>query len=288
MKVLTFADLHLRSTVPSCVDATSAEWMDIQQKALDKVVEIAVEHNVDSVYVGGDIFHTENTTSFKCITTFQNFAKTLYDKDIKTRVIFGNHDLKYHSSIYLNEGAAGIILNSNYIFDMKDSPIKGCNFDEDDYEGCYAMFKHILCIPSKDKPDFIDCETPESLLKKYYPATFIFTGDYHRNFVYENNGSFVINSGCLTKQASDFKDYETGVYVTDLNSHTVEWCPVNIEQKFVENGRKDVDKSIMTFVDNVKQQEVNLDFMTALKNKLLKQEECVQDKVNSWIERVGQ
>ena len=188
MKVLTFADLHLRDTVPSCVDATHEQWMDIQRKALEKVRLIAIDNDVQEVYVGGDIFHSNNTASFQCITMFQDFAKSLAENGIAIRIMAGNHDLQNHSSTNLDKSAVGILLNSEYITDMKGSVIRGCNFDEDDYLDCKAIFKHILCIPEKDKPPFVECETPQSLLDKYFLAKFIFTGAV---FCFQGNSNII-------------------------------------------------------------------------------------------------
>ena len=290
MKILTFADLHLRGTVPSCVDATALEWMNIQKSALDKVVEIAVENEVEEVYVGGDIFHSEQSTSFECVTMFQNFAKNLYSQGICVRVLFGNHDLKYHSSEFIDKSAVGVLLNSDSIFTMDNSVVKGCNFDEDDYKGHELIFKHVLCIPKEDKLDYIECDTPETLLEKYPHAKVIFTGDYHKHFCYKKYERYVINSGCLTKQASDFENYETGVYVTDLNSMSVKWCPVNISQKFVKNNNinKNNKNNFDDFVNGIKKKSVTLDFVGTLKNELVKQEKPVQETVGSWIEQIGE
>lgn len=289
MKVLTFADLHLRDTVPSCVDATHEEWMKIQCDALTKVYDIAVDNHVNEVYAGGDIFHSNATASFECITMFQEFAEALDEDGIRVRIMAGNHDLPGHSSTNVGKSAIGVLFNSNCVFDMKGSVIRGCNFDEDNYSGCKAIFKHILCIPEKDKPSFVECDTPESLLNKY-SAKFIFTGDYHRNFVYRSlDNRFVINSGCLTRQASDFEDYETGVYVTDLDKCEIKWCPVNVEQKFVKNGvKKTVDRSVDDFVNGIKKESVTLDFIGTLRNELFKQNDSVKEKVNSWIDEIGQ
>jgi len=291
MKVLTFADLHLRDTVPSCVDATHDEWMGIQRDALEKVLQIAVDNHVDEVCVGGDIFHSNATASFECITMFQIFSRNLADSGIVTRIMAGNHDLPQHSSTNVNKSAIGVLLNSDCIFDMKeDSVIRGCNFDEEDYDGCKAIFKHVLCIPEKDKSPFVECETPETLLNRYKSSRFIFTGDYHRNFVYKGlDNRYVINSGCLTKQASDFADYETGVYVSDLETCDVKWCPVNIGQKFVRNGGSaKADKSVEDFVSGIKKESVTLDFIGTLRNELAAQKKDVRDKVEGWIENIGQ
>lgn len=291
MKVLTFADLHLRGTVPPCVNATPTEWMEIQEKALIKVADIALENKVNGVYIGGDIFHSEVSCNPECVNIFLNFVNTLDIAGIKVFIMAGNHDLPGHSSTNLEKSFIGILFNHPDVHKMveSDSYICGCNFDIDDYEGEEKIFKHVLCIPEEQKPPMVECETPQTLLERYPLARYIFTGDYHKKFAYADNGRFVINSGCLTRQAADFEDYETGVFVVDFATDDVKWCPVNISQKFVKNGNeKKTDKTIDDFANGIQQESVTLDFIGALKNEVSKQKQPVQEKVNSWITEIGQ
>lgn len=293
MKLIT-ADWHIRGTVPRCVEATPEEWMEIQKKALEKIEQIAVENHVDEIYIGGDLFHSLAATTNECIYIVQMFCKRMYDEHhIVVRIMAGNHDLPNHSSTNIPKSPIGVLLNSFAVFNMADenSRIKGCNFDEDNYGDAEMIFKHTLTIPKKDIPFAdIQCETPESLLEKYPNAKWIFTGDYHKHFEHNNlEGRHVINPGCLTKQASDFEDYETGVYVIDIEKEIVKWCPVNVEQEFNHNGetKKELDAAIENFVTGIKKESVTLDFIESVKKELPNHEKEVQDKVNYWIEETG-
>ena len=292
MKHLITADWHLRETVPSCVNANQTEWMNIQREAVSKVAEIAIENNVVAVFVGGDIFHSDASTSFACIQIFQDFACLLNKHGIAVYILAGNHDLQQHSSSNLDISAIGVLLKSKYILNMSDCDFcKGCNFDIEDYGDSEVIFKHTLTMP-KDVAEanpFVKCETPESLLEKYPSAKYIYTGDYHKNFSFEENGRRVINSGCLTIQASDMIGYETGVYVVDTENDSVSWFKVSVSQKFIENNKKEkTDKSIDDFVNGIQKSTVTLDFINTLRNEIPKQKEPVQKKVECWIEEIGQ
>lgn len=292
MKQLTTADWHFRATVPSCIDATEGEWMNAQREALAQVEKIAIENKVEAIYIGGDLFHTENSTSFECIYMLQDFAKRMAAHGIKVYVLAGNHDLPKHSSENIPKSAIGVLFNSKYILDMcsDDSKIKGSNFDKDDYDNAKFIFKHVLTIPYEEKAEFIDCETPETLLEKYPEAKMIFTGDYHKNFVFHKNGRYVINSGCLLKQAIDFEDYQNGVYVVDIDTCDIQWCPIEFNLPFNHTGeiKKEMDASIENFVTGIKKEAVTLDFISSVKNELPNHEKPVQDKVEGWIEEIGQ
>ncbi|MBR4396641.1 MAG: metallophosphoesterase [Methanobrevibacter sp.] len=293
MKSITTADWHLRYTVPSCMDMTETEWMNAQKEALNQVEKIAVEKEVEAIYIGGDLFHSENSTSFECIYLLQDFAERMAAYGIKVYILAGNHDLPKHSSENIPKSAIGVLLNSKNILNMNDdsSKIKGCNFDKDDYGNAQFIFKHVLTIPTEEKADFIECETPETLLGKYPDAKFIFTGDFHKNFVHATlDNRFVVNSGCLLKQAVDFEDYQNGVYFVDTDDNYVEWCPVNVEYKFnhQNQAKKEIDSSIEKFATGIKKESITLDYISSLRNELPNHEQPVQNKVTEWITQIGQ
>ena len=284
------ADWHLRSTVPCCVEASQEEWISIQESAVDKVVDIAIEKK-SPVFVVGDIFHSDITTSFQMIQIVQNAAKRLGEHGLSLYVLFGNHDLKYHTSTNIIKSPLGVLINSVNVYLLSTfENVSAANFDEED-KNCEYVFKHTLTIPKSDIPvNVMNCETPESLLEKFDKAKMVMTGDYHRNFHYEKDGRHVINAGCLTKQAADFENYHTGVYIIDMDSETAAFQLVDIPQKFVKNGGKSkaADKSVEDFANSIKRESVTLDFISELREKSRTQKEAVKEKVGGWIEKIGQ
>lgn len=291
MKILSTADWHIRSTVPGCLDMSVSDWMDFQRKSLERIKEIAVEHHVCEVDVGGDLFHSEQTASNECIFLIQDFAREMDELNIPVFIMAGNHDLPHHSSSNISKSAIGVLLNSKCIRNMGSDAgyVKGCNFDIDDYGSSKYIFRHVLTVPSRDKPDFLECETPESLLMRYPDAMIIFTGDYHRRFEHHDIVRHVFNSGCLTRQASDFEDYSPGVYVVDLEDGSSEFVEIGLEQKFNHNGqeKKDINEAVENFVAGIKKENVTLDFVGSLRNEVKNHEKEIQDRVGDWIERSG-
>ena len=291
MRFLVTADWHIRGTVPSCVDATPKEWMNLQKEALRNLLRIAEENAVQEILVGGDLFHSDASTTFECIHMLQHFALACHDKGIEFWVMAGNHDLPYHSSENISKSAIGVLMGSDEVKHMHfNSHCKGSDFDIEDYGDAEVIFKHVLCIPREDKPDFIDCKTPDELLSDYPHARLIFTGDYHKNFVYEQDGRKVVNSGCLLRQAIDFRDYDPGVYVVDTSDDSAVFHSVRVEQKFTEDRdiKKERDEMIETFVNGISRQEVTLDFISSLKHEAEKQNPSIKEKVEEWIESSGQ
>jgi DNA repair exonuclease SbcCD nuclease subunit len=252
-----------------------------------------MEFEVHVILMGGDLFHSEQTASFEIIHIAQDFVKECHRRGIEVKFLQGNHDEICHSGENSYRSAMGVFMNSQYVVDMNsqfnDKEVKGCNFDEDNYDGYPVIVKHCLCMPKEKIPFGVECETPESLLDKYTDAKFLCLGDYHRNFHFEKDGRHVINPGCLTKQAADFENYQTGCYYFCTESEKVVWCPIDIEQKFNHNGqeKKAQDENIEKFAESISKQDVTLDYVSSLKNEAEKHEDCIKEKINSWIEQSG-
>jgi DNA repair exonuclease SbcCD nuclease subunit len=268
MRMIITADWHIRNTRPRC--RIDEDWIKTQQKALNQIAEICENKNAPLMVVG-DIFNSNSDTSFECI----NMVQKLADYIGGIYILAGNHDLPYHSSENIDKSAIGVLFQSENVFKIEDysDEFSAPNFDEERNPMPY-MFIHTLTIPSKDKPEFIECETPESLLEKYPTAKWIFTGDYHKNFVYEKNGRYVINPGCLIRQVSDMKDYQCGVYFVDTDKEVIEFIPIIDDEKLVNDEyiiRQDErEERIENFVNKLKDVEsISLDFIDNVEKALL-------------------
>lgn len=267
MKFIVTADWHIRATRPRC--RVDNDWLETQRKALRQILKISEDKGVP-IMVVGDLFHSNSDTSFECISMVQKLADCaggLY-------ILAGNHDLPYHNSENLDKSAIGVLFNSENIFKIEDysDEFSAGNFDEERLEMPY-MFIHTLTIPQEDKPDFVDCETPESLLEKYPTAKWIFTGDYHHNFHYEKKGRHVVNSGCLLRQASDMKNYQCGVYFVDTDEEIVEFIPIIDNEDLIDDSyilqENERNERIESFVDKLKKTKgVSLDFIDNVQNEM--------------------
>lgn len=264
MRLIATSDWHIRATRPRC--RIDEDWMQTQKKALQQLVKIAKEKEAP-VFVVGDLFNSNSDTTFECIQMVQQTADQLGE----LYVLAGNHDLPYHSSENIEKSAIGVLLNSQNIFSIKEHfrrhNVSAANFDEEDNKAAEIVFKHVLCFPDvKSLPPNVDALTAKDLLSEFKNAQWIFTGDYHHNFHYEKNGRHVINPGCLLRQASDFKDYECGVYYVDTENEIVEFIPIIDNEQFVDDSyilkQEEREERIEKFVDKLKDtKNVSLDFI---------------------------
>lgn len=102
MKVLHCADIHL-----------TAGPDDDASKALLRIAEAAINHNVDVVHVNGDVFDSKSTPTQRLV--FKSFIDILKAKHIETVIIRGNHDEAGDLMVYDDR------LNNIYVVEKPES-----------------------------------------------------------------------------------------------------------------------------------------------------------------------
>ena len=284
MRFVLTADWHIRATKPRC--RIDEDWIQTQRLALNQIADIA-NSNDCPVYVVGDLFHSHSDTSFEVVQLIQEFANSLNHGMF---ILAGNHDLPHHNSSNLHKSAIGILLNCEKInFIQNNEYVSAGNFDQET-ENKEIIFKHILCFPDlKSMPPNVNAVTAEDLLGEYDNARWIFTGDYHHNFVYENKGRHVVNSGCLIRQVSDMKDYQCGVYVIDTDLNKIDFVPIVDDYDLVDDShilrQNEKDERIENMVDKLMDIEaVSLDFIQNIENVLLKTD--VSDEIRKCVKEL--
>lgn len=275
------ADWHLREKAPRC--RRDEDWLLFQQFIVKEIISICNKKHCDLILVG-DIFDTPNVPAYVLNTFISECSK------IKNVVYFlaGNHDLPFHSIENIDRSAIGILKNLS----LEHNRIKyGIDFygqwtdfnDEIKGKNTELLFIHRLVFKSaKDLPPNVNACTAQDLLDEFPKAKWIFTGDMHKKFHYENKGRHVINPGCINRQASDFKEYKPSIYYVDTDDNIVEEILLNDSGQVVDDtyikSETERENRIEAFVEGVKKNgKVSLDFMQNLeeainKNKKLSKE----------------
>ena len=284
MRFVLTADWHIRATKPRC--RIDEDWVQTQRLALNQIADIANSKDFP-VYVVGDLFHSHGDTSFEVVQLIQEFANSLNHGMF---ILAGNHDLPYHNSSNLHKSAIGILLHCEKInFIQNNEYVSAGNFDQET-ENKDIIFKHILCFPDlKSMPPNVNAVTAEDLLDEYDNAKWILTGDYHHNFVYENKGRHVVNSGCLIRQVSDMKDYQCGVYVIDTDLNEIDFVPIVDDYDLVDDShilrQNEKDERIENMVDKLMDIEaVSLDFIQNIENVLLNND--IPDEIRKCVKEL--
>lgn len=271
-KGIITADWHLSQTRPRA--RCDLDWIKTQNDIVNQVYERAVEKDCD-VFIVGDIFHSNSDASFEVVNIVQDFAKRLMKHGLKLYIICGNHDLPYHSSLNLSKSAVGVLLNSENIYKVADysDDVAGANFDEET-ENKRIVFKHILTFKDESEiPPNVDAVTAQELLDEYDNAKYVFLGDNHHSFIYENKGKKVINPGCLIRRNSNFKDYDCKIVYVNENEEIVEFIPIIDNEDLIDDSyilqENQRNERIESFVDKLKKTKgVSLDFIDNVQNEM--------------------
>lgn len=218
MKLLVTGDNHLRPDRPLC--RTDPDWMASQKELLDFIVDQANERDAH-LLITGDLFDVPRVPP-KIVSMFLDAIGPLMNKCI---IIAGNHCLPWHKEENVMDSSIGIL---KVLSEDEDSKIVYLDADEYTEDGRFEhsakleddlYIVHTLTFPTVGEiPYGASATSAYQLLEKYPEARFIFTGDYHHEFVVEDEGRCVINPGCMTVQAADMLEYRPRVYFVDTGS----------------------------------------------------------------------
>jgi hypothetical protein len=205
------ADLHLRSSVPRCRVETEEEWYETQKKILEFIYSFS-----EPVYIAGDIFHNYNPGN-KILELFLSFAL-----QYETHIMMGNHDAR--NGILDPDSGYGVlqrIIDAGHPFLKSMEPWAWVPFGEEKVygENNNLIFLHTLSFPSNAAATpGIKYVTARDLSNMYENYAIIVVGDNHTHYKWEGNGHTVLSPGCITKQASDYKDKELKLFRIDIDN----------------------------------------------------------------------
>jgi len=279
MRFILSADYHARPDMPRC--RLDADWMATQRACLTEIREIANKLKLPLAIVG-DIFHVPKVGD----RVRNMFVEFLHSINAGVCLIAGNHDLPHHAWENVMDssfGAIKLLIESpdvpkiNHLNRIGVAAHFGTEQMADPHADTSIVFTHRLVFPdalphwAQNDPDAI---TASDLLKQYPSAKWIFTGDYHHAFIYEENGRYVVNPGCVNRQSAKMKDYKPLVYIVDTDAGTIDPNYLKADTgKMVTDAYLRVEEEredrITAFVDSVRKSEnVSLDFLGNLKSAM--------------------
>lgn len=214
MKFVVTGDNHLRPDRPLC--RLDEDWIATQKAQLDFIVDLANEEQA-ALIITGDLFDVPRVPP-KIVSMFidaiSNLNSTCY-------VIAGNHSLPWHKLENVDDSSIGIlkamsVTNDKIVYLDAEEYTENGRFEHaaELFPGMLVI--HTLTFPSvTDIPFGAEAVSAYQLLEKFPNAEWIFTGDYHKNFVVEEEDHIVINPGCMNIQSADMIDYTPVVYVVE-------------------------------------------------------------------------
>lgn len=255
MKFICSSDWHIRPDRPRC--RTDEDWDNTQKLMVRNIVSIANKYNVPLCIVG-DLFNKGTVPEYLMIMLIEEFSNI----NKKVHILAGNHDLPYHSMENIENSSIGVFFSlakgHNKIVHGMSEFGAWLDFNTESSGSLDdVLFVHMLVFKLlKSIPPNCDGLTASQLLEKYPNYKWIFVGDNHKNFHYENEGRHVINGGCTIRQSSDEKLYKPSVFYVDTEKEIVEriYLDDNVEMIDDEYLQKEEerDNRITAFVEGIK------------------------------------
>ena len=280
MNYIITSDWHLRSNRPRC--RLDDDWIKTQRDILAQIAIYAKEYSADVIVIG-DIFHSTIETTNEILGLVQELALRLDNELGKSLyVLAGNHDLPMHNLDNIHRSAFKNLLFSKNVYPLDEiiinnENVSAANFGEDDDGETSIVFKHILCFPENEKiPPSDKIVKPSELFKQLPLAKYIFTGDYHKQFVYKNSkGKMLMNPGCLIRQAADLIDYEPSILLVNFDTKDVTYksLPIIDNENLVTDEYLEKEElrniRIEAFIERIQEnKQITFDFIENVHNTI--------------------
>lgn len=266
MRLIHTADWHLRADLPRC--RTDADWLNTQRMVIRQIVSLSNQHKAPIAIVG-DLFHTSRVPDEVVSMLIQEALLARFGM----YVISGNHDLPYHAWENVQRSSFGIIWtlaeagNTSFhpLWELGNAgnwgmPIRGA------YDSTIQFLHRLVFKATKDLPPNVEACTAMDLLEEFPDHKWILTGDMHKSFHFKYGDRHVVNPGCITRQAADFKDYQPVVALIDTDTEDVLFLPLEEDALVVDDAylraAEERDERIQAFVETIQTTgAVSLDYL---------------------------
>jgi DNA repair exonuclease SbcCD nuclease subunit len=301
MNFIFATDIHLSSINPgSRID-------DYPEAALKKIKYLLQRCKEEGavLLLGGDLFMTPTQPDY----IKNGFKQLILDSKVHVISIIGNHDILWYSEEYLDKTSFRSLVSPGvmtYLGDMVDDTLTiggwdikmhkfGKDFPDVQKENT-IIISHAFY--GKDKEEKLNVSKQDVYRSK---AKIVCFGHDHNQYdLEENNGTFVVRPGALTRGTShtENKTREVGfalIHITEDNNVIVNYEKIPFALKFEEVFREkyevSVEKKVVSFdeiqqfIDNLRTAKIDINPYDILLN--LGKGEKVVKKATYYLEAVG-
>lgn len=139
--------------------------------------------------------------------------------------IYGDHDLLYKTEKNVDQSSIETLRTAGKI-----SVISNSLFGRLKMNGREIIVNHRFVWDGQEWP-WPECNeiTANQMIDQYPGYDLIVTGDYHKGFTYEKDGTLLVNCGCFNRQDASYIDYKPRVYLWYSETNTIEpvYLPVD-------------------------------------------------------------
>ena len=275
MKLMLCGDWHIDNTRPE--RRIDDYWKTVQDK-ISFILRLAKENDC-LILQPGDFFNSHRTNDF----LKRYVIMTLKALDLKVLTVFGQHDLRYHSSDVKNT-PLGVLQASGVVVVLGFDPVTfwdfsvyGASWYEDipkieDIHVNNILVIHRMIIKNSKLWDGQEDATFGNILLKTSGYRLIVSGDNHNHFTISTKANrHLVNCGSLLRTKIDQVDHTPLVYIYDTDDQTITPHEVPHEpfdkvfnmEKY--NEEKKEDEKLNAFVDRL-DGDVELEGLDFIKN----------------------
>jgi len=315
MKILLTGDWHFRHSVPrKRID----DYPKTQIKKLKFIFNLAKDKNCAFVLQPGDFFDSHKANDFlkrEMIKLIKEASLPMTEHPF-IETIFGQHDLRYHSSDTNNtplrvleaaqvidilgyrRGAPDVYITSPPKIVHSNVHIYGASWFEDipeiTTEGINILLIHKMIVKDKLLWEGQEDTTKGNILLRKHNFDLIVSGDNHQSFTVSNGKKHLVNCGSLMRMTTAQLDHKPVVYIYDtkdksLEEHLIPIEPVNkvFDLSKIEKEKKE-NKELEAFVTHLKSNAKidGLDYPKNLKEYLITNKETVEQEILDIIGEV--
>jgi len=305
MKILLTGDWHITTSQPK---KRIDNYFKAQWKKLNYILNLVREKNCSLILQPGDFFDSHKANDLLKGEIIKILLQT-YDCPIKT--IFGQHDLRYHSSDTKNTPlrvleAARVLDIINYEHSFANIHLYGASWFEDipkvlhqdsPKKDIHILVMHKMVIKNKKLWEGQEDATKGAIFLRSHKFDLVVAGDNHNSFsisMGKNNKKHLINCGSLMRMTTAQLDHKPCVYIYDTKDRTIEkhYIPIEPAEKVfdlsvIEKEKKE-NKELEAFVarlkDNVKIE--GLDYALNLQQYIKENEDSIEQGTLDIIEEV--
>lgn len=249
------ADWHLTGKRPRC--RMDVSWLDRQCEMVRFLVGTAILYKVDLVCTG-DLFDHHKVAT-EVVNMVLRELKRLHAHGLQFYVIPGNHCLEGHRADSIPRGSIGTLLETFPMIPQINGIQDAQPFGLDNPTGAKVAFTHQLVFKDeKSRPPMAKGFTAAELLDQFPDADWIFTGDHHAPWHFEQGNRHVVNPGCtLIHNAGDIGN-KAQCALVDIDVGTVSWIeipddPTNLSDGHLRTEEERVSR-IEAFLEKVQGQ----------------------------------
>lgn len=262
MKLLLTGDWHFTNRQPANrLDDFHATMMT----KLEYIFDIAMAGKVDYIIQPGDFFDSHRASD----QLKGWIIAKLREHSFKVLTVFGQHDLRFHSSNKMNTPLA--VLNASGVVDiMSELPfiiqtgmepvnVYGSSWGETipeipeqiDHQ-INIWVCHRMVIRDKLWEGQVEYELGNALLRRT-PFDLIVSGDNHESFfLQQKDGRVLVNCGSLMRNRIDQSHHKPHFYILDVEKweFTQKFLPVNDFEKIMDVEKAEKEKVRNEELDN--------------------------------------